>query len=84
MQDSGNPVLDATTSIVVAYLASNPTSPGKGNLEALIRDVHSVIAEMAEKEPGGFLRRMEQNKVRYTIGGPKAAARKARLERDER
>jgi hypothetical protein len=45
-QDTGNPVLDSVVNIMAGW--------GRADL---IREVHAVLLELAEKEPGGLARR---------------------------
>lgn len=60
MQDTGNPVLDSVVNIL----------QGIGKTD--IRELHEIILEIANKEPGGLERRPGGNQVRLPEA-PKAA-----------
>lgn len=47
-QDTGNPVLDSTVNLLRGT---------QWNVDAL-REVHKILLELAEKEPGGLQRRI--------------------------
>lgn len=54
VQDTGNPVLDTTANILRAYLHAGKSMNG---FSELAKGIHQMVMEMAEKEPGGLVRR---------------------------
>lgn len=57
VQDTGNPVLDSTINLVMAT--------GGVTLETL-RNIHTMVLELAAKEPGGLARRGKEGHLSRT------------------
>lgn len=52
-QDTGNPVLDSTVNLAMAFLAGGGTL-NADTIETIVGEIHPKILEIAKLEPGGL------------------------------